>query len=172
MTNWNLIWGAPLLCCVYTILRCFCIDPLNNKAQKAREAGRAARLEALREPPVRPLPANRSRALSVLPCDPQRQSLLFSRLPVELRITIWTLVLGSQNSKDVLHLELADGIVKYNRCLEARRYTRIGFYHECWTATCWSEAERAEYRAVVEQHTGTAAKLPQLTALLFTCKQM
>ncbi|KXS99433.1 hypothetical protein AC578_8141 [Pseudocercospora eumusae] len=75
--------------------------------------------------------------------DSQQQSALISRIPVELRLIIWKNALGSTNPSDVLHLDLADGILWYCQCYDSDT-TKLGFRHICWRSTVWRQDDREE----------------------------
>ena len=117
--------------------------------------------------PLRPLPSCRPRRLtSVDDTHHQLQSALLARLPSEVRVLIWEHVVGRENDRDVLHLELADGILRYNRCYQ-RESELPDFRHDCWTAP-WRNTFRARGRGKNEPQNHRRAILP----LLFTCKLM
>lgn len=143
-----------------------------NTGQKIRDQQKEKRWAREKEPPVRPLPTVRPRALTELPCHPQGQSSLISRLPQELRIIIWTKVLGRRDNDDVLHLDLADGVVKYQRCSELTFSEQFGFRHHCWSTSPWTAVERKSFEEAVRQQFSQEPDWPQLTSLLLTCKLM
>jgi hypothetical protein len=119
------------------------------------------------DPPLRPLPSCRPRRLTgVENTYNQLQSVLIARLPAEVRVLIWEHVVGRENDEDVLHLELADGILRYNRCYE-RESGLPNFRHACWTAP-WRKSFRARGVGHKEPKNHRRAILP----LLFTCKLM
>ena len=119
------------------------------------------------DPPLRPLPSCRPRRLTNgEDTNDQLQSVLITRLPTEVRVLIWKHVVGSENDRDVLHLELADGILRYNRCYE-RDSGLPDFRHDCWTAP-WRKSFRRAGRGRNEPDNHRRAILP----LLFTCKLM
>jgi hypothetical protein len=120
------------------------------------------------DPPLRPLPSCRPRRLTnVGDTHSQLQSVLITRLPAEIRVLIWQHVVGSEDDRDVLHLELADGILRHNRCYE-HRSDLPNCKHACWTAA-WRKSFRvggAMGNGEPKNH--RRAILP----LLFTCKLM
>jgi hypothetical protein len=120
------------------------------------------------DPPLRALPSCRPRRLTnVGDTHQQLQSALMTRLPAEIRVLIWEHVVGREDDRDVLHLEPADGILRYNRCYE--QWSDLpNCKHDCWTAA-WRKSFRiggARGRNEPENH--RRAILP----LLFTCKLM
>jgi hypothetical protein len=119
------------------------------------------------DPPLCPLLSCRPRRLTgVEDTHDQLQSVLIARLPAEVRVLIWEHVLGSESDRDVLHLELADGILRHNRCYE-RESGLPDFQHDCWTAP-WRKSFRARGLGNKEPKNHRRAILP----LLFTCKLM
>ncbi|KAF2722594.1 hypothetical protein K431DRAFT_41689 [Polychaeton citri CBS 116435] len=117
------------------------------------------------DPPLRPLPSCRPRRLtSVEDTHDQLQSALIARLPAEVRVLIWEHVVGSEDDRDVLHLELADGILRHNRCYE-RESGLPDFQHDCWSSP-FRKSFRARGRGNKEPENHRQAILP----LLFTCK--
>lgn len=118
------------------------------------------------DPPIRPLRTSRPRCLTNTGgTHDQLQSCLIARLPAEIRIQIWQHVVGRENDKDVLHFELADGILRHNRCYE-RESTLPGFKHDCWKAA-WRKSFR-QWALGGKEPVGH--RRPILLPLLFTCK--
>lgn len=122
------------------------------------------------EPPLRPLPPSRPRRLTGTPDTyPQQQSSLIARLPAEIRTLIWEYALGPDSDQDVLHIELADGTLRHNRCYE-RDSEFFAFQHNCWSAA-WRMSFRkggAKGRREPKGKERYRAMLP----LLLTCKLM
>jgi hypothetical protein len=108
---------------------------------KKRRRGPIWQHPSLIDPPLRALPSCRPRRLTNVDdtCQ-QLQSALITRLPAEVRVLIWERVVGSEDDRDVLHLELADGILRHNRCYE-RRGDLPNCKHDCWTAA-WRKSYR------------------------------
>ena len=120
------------------------------------------------DPPLRPLPLSRQRRLSsAQDTHAQLQSTLIAQLPTEIRILIWEHALGRENDKDVLHLELADGTLRHNRCYECDSELPV-FQHSCWTAAWRMSFRKGRARGRNEPEGHHRAILP----LLFTCKLM
>lgn len=121
------------------------------------------------DPPIRPLPSPRPRRLTGVNIKhDQHQSLLIARLPAEVRVLIWEDVVGGEDDSDVLHLELADGILRHNRCYQRERQSLPCYQHDCWTAA-WRKSFRVGgMRGENEPKNHRCAVLP----LLFTCKLM
>lgn len=119
------------------------------------------------DPPLRPLPSSRPRRLTGIPgTQDQHQSMLIACLPAEVRVLIWEHALGGEN--DVLHLELADGTLRHNRCYQEERQRRPCYEHDCWTAP-WRKSWRSgPKRGINEPENHRRALLP----LLLTCKLM
>lgn len=121
------------------------------------------------EEPLRPLPPGRPRRLTnTTGSHDQKQSYLIARIPPEVRIIIWGYVVGRRNDRDVLHLDLGDGTVRYNRCWEQDHEDKLVFKHLCWTAPWLKEDRDLGRRGRREpfQH------LRSIRPLLFTCKLM
>lgn len=118
------------------------------------------------DPQLRPLLSPRPRRLtSTQDAYNQFQSTLVARLPPEIRVLIWAHVIGRENDQDVLHLNLADGILRYNRCYEPESELPV-FQHSCWGAS-WRKSFRVGgLRGNGEPIGHRYAILP----LLFTCK--
>lgn len=120
------------------------------------------------DPPLRPLPPSRPRRLTDSQnIHSQQQSALIARLPVEIRVLIWEYVVGPENDRDVLHIELADGTLRHNRCYQ--RETEVpAFQHDCWRAA-WRKTFRVGgAKGRNEPADSRRAILP----LLYTCKLM
>lgn len=118
------------------------------------------------EPPVRAL---NSRHQSVIHVNAhlQDQSAFIVAIPVELRLVIWEHALGRADDNDVLHLDLAEGVLWHCRCFEQDR-TKLGFRHSCWSSTMWFP----EYRAERDYLPGEPRAGRKLLALLLSCKIM
>jgi len=120
------------------------------------------------DPPLRPLPRSRPRRLSnVDGTHAQSQSALIARIPVEVRMLIWEHVVGRSHDGDVLHIELADGILRHYRCYEPDSELPV-FQHNCWRAPWRKSFRQGPLRGVKEPPNHRYAFLP----LLFTCKLM
>ena len=94
---------------------------------------------------------------------PQRQSALLSRIPIELRLIIWEYAIGPEHENDVLHLEPADGILRYCRCYE-KDHTKLPFRHLCWKAI-WTK----ELRDQNMWDSSEPTKTRKIRSLLLTC---
>jgi hypothetical protein len=126
--------------------------------------------QGLIDPPLRPLPPTRPRALTNTPqTHPQLQSALIARLPPEIRLLIWEHVVGPKDSRDVLHIEVGDGILRQNRCYE-QDSTALGFQHACWSAMWRQDYRLGTVRGRREPVGG--AHFYDFLPLLFTCKLM
>lgn len=113
------------------------------------------------DPPLRPLPSSRPRRLTnAANTHDQLQSTLIARRPAEIRLSIWEAVVGGE----VLHLELADGILRYNPCFQ-RDSTLPVFQHDCWGA-----AWRKSFRWWAQANNQPEGYRPAVLPLLFTCK--
>jgi hypothetical protein len=120
------------------------------------------------DPPLRSLPPTRPRALTdTSQTHPQLQSALIARLPPEIRILIWAHVVGPEDARDVLHIEVGDGTLRQNRCYQ-QGSTAPGYQHDCWNAP-WREAFRKGGAKGRRQPDGC---FYDFLPLLFTCKLM
>jgi len=120
------------------------------------------------DPPLRALPPTRPRRLTNTPqTHAQLQSELITRLPPEIRILIWAHVVGPKDARDVLHLEVGDGILRQNRCYR-QDSTAPWFLHDCWTVTWRHNCRGGSDPGKREPPGHFYAFLP----LLFTCKLM
>lgn len=120
------------------------------------------------DPPLRPLPGSRQRRLTNADdTNSQLQSHLVAQLPTEIRVQIWRHVVGRENDEDVLHFELADGILRHNRCYQ-RESTSPGFQHNCWRAA-WRKSFRPWALGGKQP---VDHRRPVLFPLLSTCKLM
>lgn len=118
--------------------------------------------------PVQPLPATRPRSLSNSEPN-QNQSLLLSRLPIEIRLLLWTRVVGQNDQNDVLHLDLEAGGIKHQRCCEAKQDDKLGFEHDCWRRGWpkYPDAQSSQETDKAEDNTTGS-----LLSLLLVCKSM
>jgi hypothetical protein len=122
------------------------------------------------DPPLRPLPPTRPRRLTnTSQSHDQLQSCLIARLPPEIRLLIWEHVVGPKDGRDVLHIEVGDGILRQNRCYE-QDSTALGFQHDCWSAMWKRDARLGTVRGRREPVGG--AHFYDFLPLLFTCKLM
>jgi hypothetical protein len=122
------------------------------------------------DPPLRPLPPTRPRRLTnTSQSHDQLQSCLIARLPPEIRLLIWEHVVGPKDSRDVLHIEVGDGILRQNRCYE-QDSTALGFQHDCWSAMWRRDFRLGTVRGDREPVGG--AHFYDFLPLLFTCKLM
>lgn len=124
------------------------------------------------EPPLRPLPATRPGTPSSGP-NLQAQCLLLTRLPVEIRLLIWELVLGRRYDDDCLHLDARDGILWYRQCWETNLlvldHDRGPTRHVCWDSRLWSQYEGLEDREFRYPEPKTGRRLLNLS---LSCKLM
>jgi hypothetical protein len=136
--------------------------------RRTRRTGFLWEREDIIDPPLRSLPLTRPRRLTnTSQSHAQLQSGLIARLPPEIRILIWEHVVGPEDAKDVLHIEVGDGILRQNRCYQ-RDSTALGFQHDCWSAM-WRGKYRVGGGMGIHEPAGHYyAFLP----LLFTCKLM
>lgn len=121
------------------------------------------------DPPLRPLPPSRPRRFTnSQDTQDQQQSALIARLPAEIRVLIWAHVVGREDDTDVLHIEIADGILRYNHCYQ-REVDLLGFQHRCWTQPFrkWMRALAVKGDQQPEGH-----RRRTILPLLFTCKLM
>jgi hypothetical protein len=95
---------------------------------------------------------------------PQEQSLLVSRLPVEVRLIIWELTIGREHNNDVLHLQPVDGTLRHCRCFEPDS-TALGFRHYCWQAVWPVEVQAKGFRLDLEP-----PDTRKIRSLLLVCK--
>jgi hypothetical protein len=121
------------------------------------------------DPPLRSLPPTRPRRLTNTSSHDQLQSCLIARLPPEIRLLIWEHVVGPKDGRDVLHMEVGDGILRQNRCYQ-QDSTAQGFQHDCWTAMWRQEYREGTVRGRLEPVGG--AHFYEFLPLLFTCKLM
>jgi hypothetical protein len=149
-------------------MRIFSLREWITGRRRTRRTGFIWERDDLIDPPLRPLPPTRPRALTNTPqTHPQLQSALIARLPPEIRILIWECVVGPEDARDVLHIEVGDGILRQNRCYQ-RDSIVLGFQHDCWSGM-WRESYRKGSVKGRRQPDGCYyAFLP----LLFTCKLM
>lgn len=79
---------------------------------------------------------------------------------------IWELTFASDDNDDVLHLEVADGILRCCRCFELNPRDRLGFRHICWSAV-WTKKDRdRNIWGGGEPH----RNLRKLCSVMLTCK--
>lgn len=121
---------------------------------------------------LRSLPQTRPRALTSLDAaDPQLQCLLISRLPVEIRLVIWELALGSDKASGLTHLETVDGNLRSRRCWDDAGDAKLGFRHDCWEAGPWfrfrEHPEKYQQYACFE-----SVDVAKLRTLPLSCKLM
>ncbi|SMR45606.1 unnamed protein product [Zymoseptoria tritici ST99CH_1E4] len=117
------------------------------------------------EPPVRELPELR-RQLTNLADDShsQEQSLLITRLPVDVRLIIWEFAMGREFEDDILHLQPVEGILRHCRCFVADR-TDLSITHICWR-TLW----RREDLDSGIRNTREPLDCRKIRSLLLTCR--
>jgi hypothetical protein len=120
--------------------------------------------------PFRPLPPTRPRRLTnTSQSHDQLQSYLIACLPPEIRLLIWEHVVGPKDGRDVLHIEVGDGILRQNRCYE-QDSTALGFQHDCWSAP-WRRTFRLGCAKGRREPDGVG-HFYDFLPLLFTCKLM
>ena len=136
--------------------------------RRTRRTGFLWEREDIIDPPLRSLPPTRPRRLTnTSQSHAQLQSGLIGRLPPEIRTLIWEHVVGPEDAKDVLHIEVGDGILRQNRCYQ-RDSTALGFQHDCWSAMWRGKYRVGGGKGIHEPAAHYYAFLP----LLFTCKLM
>jgi len=168
---------SPLVDCVATVfvystlpLRAFldCIFGVHRSHGPVKQPPYFWERPDLIDPPLRPLPQARPCRLTNAPnVHDQLQSSLIARLPTEIPVLIWQHVLGPEDDGEVLHIELADGILRHNRCYQPGS-ENPGFQHDCWKSA-WRKSFRAGGMRGRGEPVGHRRPI---LPLLFTCKLM
>lgn len=144
-------------------------QPPTNPSEPRRQRPKTWERPQYRDPSPRPLPTSRPRRLTdAQDADDQRQSALIARLPVEIRVLIWELVVGREDDSDVLHMEKADGVLRYNHCFQ-RDLDLPGIQHRCWTQP-FRKRMRARGQKGVDEPEDYQRRA--ILLLLLTCKLM
>lgn len=91
---------------------------------------------------------------------------LFRLLTQDVRLIIWTHVLGAQDANDVIHLDIGLATIISRRCLKEGQTSELGWKHACWEV-CWTAEERRLYPDAISLPSEKA-----LLPLLRSCKQV
>jgi hypothetical protein len=125
------------------------------------------------EPEPRPLRRVRKRALSIGRRESQHSSSFLQKLPVEIRVQIYELVLGKRYPEELLHLDVAyfgheksklDPVRYFDRCDAKYVASHYGWKHHFQG---WEASDRTTPPEIPE-----SGRSDHLLALPLTCRQM
>ncbi|QIX01859.1 hypothetical protein AMS68_007376 [Peltaster fructicola] len=150
---------------------------------------RRLRSERRLEPQLRPLKSKRDDGWS-LKAVHEQQCALFKIVSQDVRLIIWTLVLGREEVDDVIHLDLGEGSIRSRRCLNNEQLKELGehldgrqlrmlersltdghlddlgFKHICWDIS-WTKQDRKKRPDLI-----AVPDHRLLLPLVTTCKQI